>query len=174
RYQFGVRTSSKANLETDLVVLEGSLPLEVHGKGRQCFIKTSFALRRSGEGTRPLHLLLLEEPENHLSHARMRKLVELLAKAPGRHLLVATHSSMICSRLDLRNALLLGSNPNNYGALSDLGDDTAKFFMKAPDNDVLEFALSSGVILVEGDAECMLLEAFYSRHADDSTPAKDG
>jgi len=173
-YQFGVRTSSKANLETDLVVLEGSLPLEVRGKGRQCFIKTSFALRRSGEGTRPLHLLLLEEPENHLSHARMRKLVELLAKAPGRHLLVATHSSMICSRLDLRNALLLGSNPNNYGALSDLGDDTAKFFMKAPDNDVLEFALSSGVILVEGDAECMLLEAFYSRHADNSTPAKDG
>lgn len=173
-YQFGVRTSSKANLGTDLVIFEDKLPLDVRGKGRQCFVKTSFALRRGGEGAHPLHLLLLEEPENHLSHAHMRKLVEQLSKAEGRQLVVATHSSMICSRLDLRKALLLGGDPAKRGALSDLSEPTAKFFMKAPDNNVLEFALSKKVILVEGDAEFILLEELYSKHAAGRTLAEDG
>lgn len=172
-YQFGVRTSSRANLGTDLVILEDKLPLDVRGKGRQCFVKTTFALRR-GEGTHPLHLLLLEEPENHLSHAHMRKLVDQLGKVEGRQLLVATHSSLICSRLDLRKSLLLGPAPNKQGALSDLSDATAKFFMKAPDNNVLEFALSKKVILVEGDAEFILLEELYSKHSGGSTLVDDG
>lgn len=174
-YQFGVRTSTKANLGTDLVILEDDLPLEVRGKGRQCFVKTSFALRRGGEGTFPLHLLLLEEPENHLSHAHMRRLVERLAKAEDRQLIVATHSSMICSRLDLRKALLLGAaGSEKRAALSDLSEATATFFMKAPDNNVLEFALSKRVILVEGDAEFILIEALYEKHSGGSTLAEDG
>lgn len=173
-YQFGVRTSAKANLGTDLVILEDSLPLDVRGKGRQCFVKTSFALRRGGEGTHPLHLLLLEEPENHLSSSQMRKLVESLAKAEGRQLIVATHSSMICARLDLRKAILLGADPDNRGVLSDLTAGTAKFFMKAPDNNVLEFALSKKVILVEGDAEFILIEQLYSKHSGGSSLAEDG
>lgn len=173
-YQFGVRTSSKANLGTDLVILEDSLPLDVRGKGRQCLVKTRFALRRAGEGARPLHMVLLEEPENHLSHANLRRLVESLSNAEGRQLLVATHSSMICSRLDLRRAILLGADASKRGALSDLTEGTAKFFMKAPDNNVLEFALSKRVILVEGDAEFILLEELYARHAGGSSLAQDG
>lgn len=173
-YQFGVRTSSKANLGTDLVILEKKLPIEVLGKGRQCFVKTSFALQRGGAGTHPLHLLLLEEPENHLSHSHMRKLVDNLSKAQGRQLLVATHSSMICSRLDLRKAILLGPDSTKRAALSDLSEGTAKFFMKAPDNNVLQFALSKRVILVEGDAEFILLEEFYAKHTGGRCPAEDG
>lgn len=173
-YTFGVRTSSKTNLGTDLVILEDQLPLDVRGKGRQCLVKTSFALRRGGEGTQPLHLLLLEEPENHLSHSHMRKLVERLSQAEGRQLLVATHSSMICSRLDLRKAALLGTEPSKRGALSDLSESTSKFFMKAPDNNVLQFVLSKKVILVEGDAEFILFEELYAKHAKGSTLAEDG
>lgn len=171
-YQFGVRTSSKANLATDLVILEGKLPLEMRGKGRQCLVKTSFALRKR-EGTQPLQLLLLEEPENHLSHTSMRKLVEDLSKSQDRQLVVATHSSMISSRLDLRKALLLGADPRRHGALAALTDETAKFFMKAPNNNVLEFALSKKVILVEGDAEFILIEELYSKHAGGSSLAAD-
>jgi putative ATP-dependent endonuclease of OLD family len=118
-------------------------------------------------------LLLLEEPENHLSHANMRKLVEDLSKSQDRQLVVATHSSMISSRLDLRRALLLGAAQGKQGALSDLSDDTARFFMKAPDNNVLEFALSNKVILVEGDAEFILIEALYSRHSGGSSLTAD-
>lgn len=160
-FAFGVRTSSRSNLETDLSINEGALPLELRGKGRQCQIKTEFALKRgSGDG---LDVLLLEEPENHLSHTNTRKLVNQLS-APGDHQIVlTTHSSLITSRLDLRKAQLLSVTSECVTTLQDVDPDTAAFFMKAPDNNVLEFALSDRVILVEGDAEFILMEAMYAR-----------
>ena len=45
--------------------------------------------------------------------------------------------------------------------LNNLPEDTAKFFIKAPDNNILEFILSKKVILVEGDAEYILVEALF-------------
>ncbi|WP_345318716.1 ATP-dependent endonuclease [Candidatus Villigracilis proximus] len=47
--------------------------------------------------------------------------------------------------------------------LKDLSEDTAKFFMKAPNNKILEFILSEKVILVEGDAEFILMETFFQK-----------
>jgi putative ATP-dependent endonuclease of OLD family len=44
-YKFGIRTSPKASVETDIMITEGDIPIESKGKGRQCFIKTEFALR---------------------------------------------------------------------------------------------------------------------------------
>ncbi|KVQ74833.1 AAA family ATPase [Burkholderia multivorans] len=170
-YKFGVRTSAKANLESDLVITENEIPIENKGKGRQCFIKTEFALSKRGGESR-LDVLLLEEPENHLSHATMHQLVERIAQSANKQLFIATHSSLICSRLDLRKAILLGHG-GKQARLNGLPPDTAKFFMKAPDNNVLEFALSRKVILVEGDAEFILLDALYHRHAG-STLKRDG
>ena len=46
-YKFSVRTNPKSNLETDLVIIEDDIPIENKGKGRQCFIKTEFALRKN-------------------------------------------------------------------------------------------------------------------------------
>jgi putative ATP-dependent endonuclease of OLD family len=46
--------------------------------------------------------------------------------------------------------------------LRQLSDDTADFFCKAPDNKVLEFAMSAKVILVEGDAEFILISELYA------------
>lgn len=169
-YQFDVRTSARSNLETDLIITEGGIPFENRGKGRQCFIKTEFALSKHKEGG--LDAMLLEEPENHLSHTSMKKLVEKLAQNEGTQLFIATHSSHISSRLDLRHALLLGTSAK-VGGLKNLSSDTADFFMKAPDNNVLEFALSSKVILVEGDAEFILLEAFYQKLSDGHLPQND-
>ncbi|WP_186148001.1 ATP-dependent nuclease [Burkholderia gladioli] len=170
-YKFGVRTSAKANLESDLVITENEIPIESKGKGRQCFIKTEFALSKKGGESR-LDVLLLEEPENHLSHATMHKLVERIAQSANKQLFIATHSSLISSRLDLRKAILLGQR-GKQARLDKLPADTAKFFMKAPDNNVLEFALSKKVILVEGDAEFILLDALYHKHSG-STLKKDG
>ncbi|KFC79763.1 ATP-dependent nuclease [Rahnella aceris] len=161
-YQFALRTSSRANLETDLVITKDGIPIENRGKGEQCFIKTNFALQKYEEKG-SLNVLLLEEPENHLSHTNMKRLVERLADTTGTQLFITTHSSHICARLDLRHALLLGSG--RAGRLKDLSEPTANFFMKAPDNNVLELALSKRVILVEGDAEFILMEHFYKQLA---------
>lgn len=107
-YQFSLRTSSRANLETDLVITKDGIPIENRGKGEQCFIKTNFALKKYEEKG-SLNALLLEEPENHLSHTNMKRLVERLADTTGTQLFITTHSSHICARLDLRHALLLGA-----------------------------------------------------------------
>jgi len=170
-YEFGIRSSTRASLETDLVITKDGISIENRGKGEQCFIKTEFALgRRDTQGG--LDVLLLEEPENHLSHTNMKRLVERLAQTGSTQLFIATHSSHICSRLDLRHALLLGTSQST-GTLKALSDKTAGFFMKAPDNNVLEFALSNRVILVEGDAEFILMEELYKRISGGSTPHAD-
>jgi putative ATP-dependent endonuclease of OLD family len=58
--------------------------------------------------------------------------------------------------------------------LKNLSEETAIFFIKAPDNNVLEFALSAKVMLVEGDAEFILLDALYKKHPGQVTLEKDG
>ncbi|CAJ7322533.1 recombination protein F [Burkholderia pseudomallei] len=168
--KFWVRSSSRSNLESDLVIVKDDMPIENKGRGQQSLIKTEFALQR-GAGKRGLDVLLLEEPENHLSHVNMRALVEDIAQASGKQLFVATHSSLICSRLDLRKAILLDSG-GNHAKLEHLDESTAAFFCKAPDHNVLEFAMSRKVILVEGDAEFILISELY-RHATGSTLEKD-
>lgn len=58
-------------------------------------------------------------------------------------------------------------------ALLELSEDTASFFMKAPDNNVLKFVLTRRDILVEGDAEFILTDAFY-RNLTGITPEDAG
>ena len=171
-YQFAIRSSSKSNLETDLNIVEDDVPIENKGKGRQCFIKTEFALKQHDENNK-LDVLLLEEPENHLSHTNMKKLVNRISKSQAKQIFVATHNSLISTRLDLRNSVLLNSNSTVPMVMRDLPEDTAKFFMKAPDNNILEFILSKKVILVEGDAEYILLDALYTKEIGSTIEADD-
>ena len=171
-YKFSVATSKRCNLETDLTITEADIPIENRGKGRQCFIKTEFALNRGASG-RSLDVLLIEEPENHLSHTNTRKLIQLIRQSEDQQLIVATHSSLICSRLDLRNAIMLNSSCSQPATLAQLSSDTARFFVKAPDNNVLELILSSRAILVEGDAEFILFAAMYEAVAGESLDSSE-
>lgn len=160
-YQFAIRSGSKSNLETDLTITENDVPIQHRGKGRQCFIKTEFALRRYG-ADQNLDVLLLEEPENHLSHTNMKRLIKRISASHAKQIFIATHNSLISTRLDLRKSILLNSASLTPVLLKDLPEKTAGFFMKAPDNNILEFILSSKVILVEGHAEYILIDAIYS------------
>lgn len=158
-YNFAIRTNSKSNLETDLTILEDNISIENKGKGKQCFVKTELALKKS-EGD--LDIVLIEEPENHLSHLNMKKLIRKINSVSDKQIFIATHSDLISTRLDLRKTILLNSNSREPLVLKGLPEDTAKFFIKAPDNNILEFVLSKKVILVEGDAEYILIEALYN------------
>lgn len=169
-YKFSVRTNPKSNLESDLVITENDIAIESKGKGRQCFIKTEFALRKE----QSLDILLLEEPENHLSHTSMKRLIHRISESEKKQVFITTHNSLICTRLDLRKAILMHSGGAKPVILRDLPETTAKFFIKAPDNNVLEFVLSSKVILVEGDAEFILLDALYKKQPGNSSLEKDG
>jgi len=169
-YAFAIRTNSKSNLETDLTISENSINIENKGKGRQCFIKTEFALKRSSSN---LDVILIEEPENHLSHINMKKLIAKISESEDKQLFIATHNDLISTRLDLRRSILLNSNSLDRVLLKDLPESTASFFIKAPDNNILEFILSKKVILVEGDAEYILMATFFQNVAGEKLEESD-
>lgn len=162
KYEFSVKTDSKSTLESDLTISEGGISIENKGKGQQCFIKTEFALKKPAQ-ERNIDILLLEEPENHLSHINMKKLILKIRETVDKQLFIATHSNMVSARLDLRRSILLNNSSTKPVLLDELPAQTAEFFMKAPDNNILELILSKKVILVEGDAEYILIEAFYKK-----------
>ncbi|HXB41777.1 MAG TPA: TOPRIM nucleotidyl transferase/hydrolase domain-containing protein [Bacteroidia bacterium] len=169
-YNFGLKHNSKANLETDLMLCEDDISIDNKGKGKQCFIKTEFALNKKEKN---LDIVLIEEPENHLSHINMKKLILKINETKEKQLFISTHSNMISSRLDLRKSILLNSNSDTPIKLQNLPEGTAKYFIKAPDNNILDFILSKKVILVEGDAEFILMEAFYKKIADGELAKSD-
>lgn len=160
KYGFDIRTDTKSNLYTDLTITEDSMPIENKGKGSQCFIKTEFALRRNNI-EQSLDVLLLEEPENHLSHTNMKRLIRRISESRNKQIFIATHNSLICTRLDLRKVIMLNSSSENSILLKNLPEETAKFFIKAPDNNILEFILSKKVFLVEGNAEYILISSLF-------------
>jgi predicted ATP-dependent endonuclease of OLD family len=169
-YCFALKTSPKSNLETDLAILEDNINIENKGKGKQCFIKTKLALQRSQSD---LDIVLIEEPENHLSHINMQKLIQKISQANDKQIFIATHSNMISARLNLRKTVLLNSNSIIPLLLKSVSEETAKFFMKAPDNNILQFILSKKVILVEGDAEFILMEKMYRKVTNEELNKSD-
>ncbi len=160
-YQFGIKNDSKSNLNTDLTLMRDDIDIESKGKGNQCFIKTEFALRKAEKPERAIDVALLEEPETHLSHINMKKLVDRINESKDKQLIIATHSNMISTRLDLRHAILLHSDSTKTALFKDLPKETAEFFIKAPNRGVLDFVLSKKVLLVEGDAEYILMEKIF-------------
>lgn len=158
--KFEIKNDSKSNIDQDLMITDKGIPVSQMGKGNQCFIKTDFALRKKDDAE-PIDLILIEEPENHLSHVKMKKLLSSLEEASTTQIMIATHSNSICSRLDLHNASILSPESTIAISLEELPDETANFFVKAPDNKILEFVLAPKVILVEGDAEYILIEAMF-------------
>jgi len=106
-YEFAIKSDNKSNLNTDLTLMRDNVDIESKGKGNQCFIKTEFALRRSQKPERVIDIALIEEPENHLSHINMKRLVNSINASDDKQLIIATHRNMMSTRLDLRRAILL-------------------------------------------------------------------
>lgn len=159
KYAFGLKMAAATEFENDLMIFEDEISIDSKGTGRQVFIKTDFALERAGDN---VDVILLEEPENHLSHTNLRKLVQLVSESKNGQLFVTTHNSLISTRLELQNLLLMGDNTSGSPtSLRNLNSDTGKYFMKAPVANMIEFTISKRVILVEGPSEYMLFERFY-------------
>ena len=158
-YTFGLRSSEVSAFEKELMIYENDIGIDSKGTGKQVFIKTDFALQRSGDN---VDVILIEEPENHLSPVNLRKLVRRVASAQNGQLFITTHNSLISTRLELRNLLIMHVNgEENPVMLKNLSDETAKYFMKTPPASIVEFALSKKSVLVEGPSEYMLAEMFY-------------
>lgn len=156
--KFGLNNNNKMNLENNLAIYENDINICNKGSGRQCMIKTEYALNKQREN---IDIILIEEPENHLSYINMKKLLNEISKTSDKQIFVTTHSSTICSRLNLKKVICMNSNSINPIEFKNISEDTSDFFIKSPSSDILRFILSKKVILVEGAAEYILLEKFY-------------
>ena len=158
--KFGLKKINLHDFENDLMIYDNEVDLYMKGSGRQSEVKTLFALNKSTDNC----FVLLEEPENHLSQTNLSKLIQTISSRIGNknQLFIATHNNEICSRLDLNNVLILGKEDTAI-TLKDVPQDTARYFMKTPPTSLIEFCLSPKVILVEGPAEMILLESFFTR-----------
>lgn len=155
--EFAIDTR-KVTLENVLYILENSIPLENQGSGMESLIKTQIALDK----TNNLNLILLEEPENHLSPSSLDKMLsEIITNKENSQIIITTHSNTIASRLDLRRVIWI-NNDQTY-SLDNIDEKVAAYFMKLPSNSFLELLLSNKLFLVEGASEYLLLPRFYKQ-----------
>ena len=76
KVKLSVDMSTRTAWETSITTYLNDIPFSNIGRGEQCLIKTKLAL--SQKKAQEAHILLLEEPENHLSHAKLNKLIKYI------------------------------------------------------------------------------------------------
>lgn len=137
----------------------GDVPFSMSGQGQQAAIKISLAMRRHSDRA---SFVMIEEPENHLTFSSLGVLLGRIEQLAGEHqqLFVTTHSSFVLNRLGL-DALHLVS-AGEYSKLSDLSEDTVRYFQKLPGYDTLRMVLANKIVLVEGPSDEIIFERVFS------------
>lgn len=149
--------SQKSGWESHLTAYLDEIPFDLIGKGEQNSIKLKLSLETNLED---VHVILIEEPETHLSYANMSKLVKQISeKCVGKQLLITTHSTYVLNKLGLDHVIFL--NEGKTMTLKDLDEDTYNYFKKLPGYDTLRLILSEKAILVEGPSDELIVQKAY-------------
>lgn len=158
-----VDLSAKNSWETSLMTYLEGIPFHQIGKGEQCLIKTNLALAH--KKAKESNLILIEEPENHLSHTKMNQLIKSINdKCQGKQIVITTHSSFVANKLNLKNLILLNNNKEKF-SLTTLEKETSEFFEKLPGYETLRMLLCVKAILVEGPSDELIVQrAFMDKH----------
>lgn len=147
---------NKTDLNKLVDIYEDDISVQDMGKGKENIVKTEIAL--SGN---TFDVICIEEPESHLSHSNTRKLIEFINESTNEQLILTSHSSMIASRLNIKNIVWLSAT--SAYSLKAISQQTASYFEKIDNLDILKFILSKRVILVEGAAEYILLPTIFKK-----------
>ncbi len=162
--------SSRASWETGIVPQVDDIPFAMAGQGQQAAIKVALAMSRtSGTST----FILIEEPENHLSHTSLTRLISRIENLAGddQQLFVTTHSSFVLNRLGVDKLLLLHGGGTTK--LAALGEDTTSYFRKLAGYDTLRLVLTYKLALAEGPSDTIALERAYKDKIG-RMPSEDG
>lgn len=126
------------------------------GKGEQNQIQIKVAIQNKAKN---VDVVMLEEPENHLSHINLIKLVSYIeTKNAGKQIFLTTHSSYVLNKLSIEKLCLLSKR---YEKLKDIDGDTIKTLKRLPGYDTLRLVLAQKVILVEGPSDELVLKKIY-------------
>lgn len=155
----GVDTSARSTWEASLSPYLDDLPFTHAGKGEQSAVKTKLAMRAAGAA----HVLLVEEPENHLSFSSMTQLIDKIAAlSTAQQVIIATHSSFVLNKLGVDNVILFSAR--GHIKLDQLPTDTHDYFMKLPGHDTLRLILAKQAILVEGPSDELIVQRAFKDH----------
>ncbi len=156
--QMDVEMLNKSEWEKAIITKINSIPFENVGKGEQATLRIELSLKNPK--AEKAGIILLEEPENHLTYSKLNRLLNDVEKQSGRkQIFVTTHSSFVANKLGLKKIILL--REQNTMKFDDLTEDTQEFFMKKPGYDTLRFLLCKKAILVEGDADELVVQRAY-------------
>ena len=175
--KISVGMSTKTAWEKSLMTYLDDIPFSFTGKGQQCLMKTKLAL--SDTRSDKASLLLMEEPENHLSHSNLNKFIKYIegvADERQKQVIVSTHSSFVANKLGLGNLTLLnvGSAEERVSKrIDDLDETTRRYFKKLAGYDTLRLLLCERAILVEGPSDELIVQKAYLREKD-KLPIEDG
>lgn len=153
--------SPRNGWESNVVPHLDDLPFQFIGKGEQNSLKILLALNRR---IADAHVVLVEEPENHLSFSSLNVLVSRIsAKCAGKQVIITTHSSYVLNKLGLANLVLI--NRDAALKIEALSPSTQDYFRKLSGYDTLRLVLAKGVILVEGPSDELIVQrAYLDRH----------
>lgn len=163
--------SVKNSWENILTTCVDDIPFTQIGKGEQCIVKTNLALAH--KKTQTANVVLMEEPENHLSHSNLNVLTHLIEKkCSDKQIIISTHSNFVANKLGLDKIILL-SNSKTF-ALSELSKEDSAYFMALPGYDTLRMILSNKAILVEGPSDELIVQKAFQYKNNNKLPIEDG
>jgi AAA15 family ATPase/GTPase len=152
-----IDTSQKANWENTLVPHLDELPFQFIGKGEQSALKIMLALERQAKDA---NIILIEEPENHLSFTSMNMLInKIREKCAGKQIIIVTHSAYVLNKLGIEKVIFL--HETKHSMLKNLPVDTQSYFKRLSGYDTLRLILARKVILVEGPSDELVIQKAF-------------
>src|SRR5437667_7573413 len=95
--------SSRSSWDNAITAHLDELPFDCAGKGEQCRVQIRLAIA----GAEQSQVLLIEEPENHLSHSNLNKLINDISNdCADRQVILTTHSAFVLNKLGIDNLRL--------------------------------------------------------------------
>ncbi|UZD97922.1 AAA family ATPase [Pseudomonas corrugata] len=162
-------TMPASAIQNGLQLEVDEVPFHMLGKGEQSKIQIKLALHNKAKD---IDLIMMEEPENHLSHIQLSILVsDIESQREGKQLFITTHSSYVLNKLSIDKICLIH---DNYQRLNNLSKDVVKTLKRLPGYDTLRVALSKKVVLVEGPSDELVLKKIYSIKNHGRLPEQDG
>ena len=150
--------TARSSWETSVTPHLDDLPLTLVGKGEQTSVKVKLAL----EASEACEVLLIEEPETHLSPGNLNRLLAHISERVGdKQLILTTHSSFVLNKLGVDATIMFDGRTGVR--LSDLPDSTKRYFMKLPGHDTLRMVLANRTILVEGPSDELIVQRTYKQ-----------
>jgi len=155
--------SQKTNWDSSLTSYLDDIPFTYIGKGDQNVLKMILALER--KKAKESNVILIEEPENHLSFSTMHMLISMISeKCSDKQLIIVTHNTFVLNKIGLEKLILL-SVEKKWTTLKDLLETTYEYFRKLPGYDTLRLVVARKCILVEGPSdELFIQKAYMQKH----------